>query len=173
MSPKSAMNLPPSADNPLWSPVPRYSAPSPEMLAHLDEARAAMAEATKDLAADCRACGACCDFRHYDHVLFATKLELDAALLWSRENLTITAASAAEALQSNLCPFWRDGRCDIHSARPLGCRAYFCAADQKKLVSSRVDRVLSLYRRNLLGPIGLGWYGPALLYWRLNAITIL
>lgn len=165
------MNSLPSAENPLWSPVPGYALPPDAALELLEEARRGLAtaiSAATDGDNRCRACGRCCDFRNADHVLFATKLELDAALHWAWEHLRVDIEAADSALTSNLCPFQADGRCLIYSVRPLGCRSYFCWFDEKKVVLGGVAREFSVFRRKLMAYEGLCWYGPALTYWSIN-----
>lgn len=165
------MNVRPSSDNPLWSPVPTWDEPPAELVHLLAEVHAELAALLGGQSAQCRACGECCDFRRQEHVLFATKLELDYALHWSRIKAPVSVARARAALEANLCPFWREGRCDIHMARPVGCRTFFCAASQKKVVSGQVESLAQRYRSKLMRHNRFLWYGPALAYWHVNVIA--
>lgn len=170
------MNSLPSAENPLWSPVPEYARPPAAALGLLEEARRELATAISAATGGdsrCRACGQCCDFRNVDHVLFATKLELDAALHWASRHLRVDMESAGSALRSNLCPFQAGGRCLIYSVRPLGCRSYFCSFDEKKVVLEAATREFSVYRRKLMAHEDLCWYGPALTFWSINLNSLI
>ncbi len=160
----------PSADNPLWAPVPHYQQPSEDLLRLLQSARQSMADAVSGADVSCRACGSCCDFPRQDHVLFATKLELDAAIYWSRQHLQLSSRAAAELLTNGLCPFWQSGRCAVHEVRPLGCRSFFCTGQEKKLVASKADNVISYLRSNIKGHNAFRWYGPAITYCLVNVI---
>ncbi len=62
--------------------------------------------------------GVCCRFEEADHQLYATGLEADFAAAREPE------APAPEA--EGRCPYHVAGRCTARSARPLGCRTYFC-----------------------------------------------
>ena len=68
----------------------------------------------------CSLSGRCCRFGEYGHTLFVSAPEFSLLLA--------DAPAASRPLDDGLtCP-WQDqaGRCTARSARPLGCRVYFC-----------------------------------------------
>lgn len=65
--------------------------------------------------------GVCCDFRNCDHRLYASSIEV----AYARDRLERRNAEISSS-DPDLCPFWRDGRCEARAERPLGCRTYFC-----------------------------------------------
>ena len=71
----------------------------------------------------CLGSGKCCRFSSHGHVLLVTGLE--AAIVLSQTS-TPTLHSATSARERGECAFLEEGLCSIHSARPLGCHAYFC-----------------------------------------------
>jgi Fe-S-cluster containining protein len=66
----------------------------------------------------CSASGKCCHFDAYGHRLYVTTLELASFLT----NLNVAPTNA----DPGGCPFQKDGLCDAHTARPFGCRIYYC-----------------------------------------------
>jgi hypothetical protein len=71
------------------------------------------------LSPQCNARGICCDFDRVDHVLFATRLEID----YIRDHLP-SERYAGET--GNVCPLLTDGLCTAREERMVGCRTYFC-----------------------------------------------
>ncbi len=72
----------------------------------------------------CRACGRCCDFESFGHKLFVTTPEL----IYLRELL---GTGGIREMTGPVCPYNRDGRCEIHDHRFLGCRIFFCRLDEE------------------------------------------
>ena len=70
----------------------------------------------------CKACGACCDFRAYDHRLFVTPLELAylAAKLGGQE---------LRPMPTGRCPYQQGTECTVHEHRFAGCRIFCCDGD--------------------------------------------
>jgi hypothetical protein len=68
----------------------------------------------------CALSGRCCRFAEYGHTLFVSALEV--ALL-----LDEAPPPSRPLDEGETCP-WQDaaGRCTARSARPLGCRTYYC-----------------------------------------------
>ncbi len=80
--------------------------------------------------------GLCCDFEKTDHVLYASSLEI----AYVREIHPEPFEGG-----SCLCPFWKDGRCDERTRRPLGCRTYFC--DEK--YRDQLEAIYEKYYRQI------------------------
>ncbi len=110
-----------------WNDAAASTSPLAEAQARLDQFRAELLAIYARLDAEieafqpvCVLSGRCCRFEEYGHTLFATTLEV--ALL------AADAPPAPRPLDAGAsCP-WQDahGRCTARSARPLGCRVYFC-----------------------------------------------
>jgi len=66
----------------------------------------------------CQQSGNCCNFDEWEHVAFATALEL--------RHLMATHPTDGGPTKSKLCPYWKERKCTAHSARPLGCRVFYC-----------------------------------------------
>jgi Fe-S-cluster containining protein len=102
----------------------------------------------------CDLSGRCCRFRDYDHTLFLSAPE--AALL------VADAPPPSRPLDDGAtCPWQdRDGRCTARSARPLGCRLYYCDPayrDQGPRLAEEFTRRL----KSLVDRLGLPWdYAP-------------
>lgn len=148
----------------LWGAAPRFSPPPPGAVAGLSELWRDVEDATAERGASCRACGRCCDFPRYGHVLFAAKVELDVCLAWARETLALDRRFVRSRLDAGLCPFWEDGRCAVRPVRPLGCRLYFCSAPRHRVTETFCEtarhRLADLSSRCAVR----WWYGPALGY---------
>jgi hypothetical protein len=102
----------------------------------------------------CNLSGLCCRFHEFDHTLFLSAPE--AALL------VADAPPPSRPLDDGAtCP-WQDqhGRCTARSARPLGCRLYFCDPAYRdegpRLAEEFIGRLKALVDR-----LGLPWdYAP-------------
>lgn len=73
---------------------------------------------------DCNACGTCCHFNEFDHVLYSSTIETNYIL----ENVEVPPFSP----DKNVCPFLIDNQCTIREHRTLGCRVFFCNPDYKE-----------------------------------------
>lgn len=97
--------------------------------------------------ARCRACGACCDFKKFDHVLYATSLE--AAYLETRH-----PEAASFTFTSEACPFTVNGRCTARAGRLLACRTFFCdksaREEMQDLYEQAYTRIRNIYERHNL-----------------------
>ena len=80
----------------------------------------ALDQAVAAHAPSCALSGRCCRFREYGHTLFLS--EPEAVLLVADAPPPVRPLDAGES-----CP-WQDrlGRCTARTARPLGCRVFFC-----------------------------------------------
>jgi Fe-S-cluster containining protein len=157
-----------SADKLPWHPVPDWAPPGDRVVRDVADVWHSLDAALADVGAACRACGRCCDFPTRGHVLFAAAVELAPAISWAWAHGVVSRATAESRLSRGLCPFWSDGRCDVHPVRPVGCRAYFCdprAAESGARVSEIALQQLSALCRD---HGQRWWYGPALAYFAHN-----
>lgn len=81
----------------------------------------------------CRACGTCCRFGEYGHLLFVTSIELVyvVAGLLGAGRVSEAVADRLQGLRrqeldGGACPFQDGGRCTIRPIRPSGCRLFYC-----------------------------------------------
>ena len=113
--------------------APESTEPRREQIARI-QARPALLRAMMDLYARvdarvaeadvaCSGDGACCHFHQAGHRLFVSPVEL--ALL------TLDDPGAPELLGELRCPYQVDEQCTARLRRPLGCRTYFCQADEE------------------------------------------
>lgn len=72
----------------------------------------------------CNACGTCCNFDEFDHVLYASTIETD----YIRNNVEVPSYNP----DKNVCPFLINNQCTIREHRTLGCRVFFCNPDYKE-----------------------------------------
>ena len=78
-----------------------------------------MLNANPESAGNCAACGRCCDFKTYDHLLYIT----DAELIYlahhiGRENIL--------TMKNGVCPYRKENKCTVHEYRFAGCRIFCC-----------------------------------------------
>ena len=100
-----------------------------------------LACAQSSLSATCHQCGACCNFREYDHELWVTNLEL--AYLIDTEG----ARTVAEA---GVCPYMENNRCTARIGRTLGCRVFLCeqnAVEMEELHEVFFNRLRALAKK--------------------------
>jgi len=78
----------------------------------------------------CSMSGRCCRFDEFGHRLYVTTMEfaLFFALVGDRERSTAA------------CPFQVEGRCSVHSARPFGCRVFFCDSTSDEWQHEQYER---------------------------------
>jgi len=94
-------------------------------------------------AGQCRACGACCDFASYDHLLFVTPPEL----IYLAERL---GAENLKQMTSGSCPYQEAKKCTVHSHRFSGCRIFCCNGDadfQSELTEAALKRLKAICER--------------------------
>lgn len=109
------MNPPvPIADVQRVAALPEFRAAAGELLARLDARIAARAPV-------CTNRGACCRFGAYGHDLFVTAAEL----AWF---IATAPAPLLAPPDRSYCPYQQGGACVVRTARPAGCRIYFCDA---------------------------------------------
>ena len=66
----------------------------------------------------CKGCGTCCRFSVFDHVLYASNIEVDY--------VTSHREVSDFDIQDNVCPFLINNQCAIRDFRTLGCRVFYC-----------------------------------------------
>jgi Fe-S-cluster containining protein len=96
-----------------------------------------------DLAGPCQACGDCCDFVGYDHLLFVTPPEL----IYLAEKLK---ATSLRKMDSGRCPYQDGTKCSIHPYRFSGCRIFCCSGDsdfQSRLTEAALKKLKALCER--------------------------
>jgi Fe-S-cluster containining protein len=80
----------------------------------------------------CKACGKCCDFEAFDHMLYASELEVDFFIEKIKEK-EITPLQKKEGR----CPFHDGEKCHSHQMRALGCRVFFCCSKDSDLLTEK------------------------------------
>ena len=94
-------------------------------------------------AGQCRACGACCDFASYDHLLFVTPPEL----IYLAEKL---GTERLKQMASGSCPYQEETKCTVHAHRFAGCRIFCCSGDtdfQSDLTEEVLKRLKAICER--------------------------
>src|SRR3972149_3572381 len=72
----------------------------------------------------CNMCGTCCNFSAFDHILYASSIEVGYITQHVKvPDFTIT---------DNVCPFLKDNQCSIRDFRTLGCRIFYCNPHYKE-----------------------------------------
>lgn len=71
----------------------------------------------------CEACGKCCDFVSFDHLLFVTSPEL----IYFRMNV---GPGNTRLIRGGCCPYLADGKCSVYKFRFAGCRIFCCNGDE-------------------------------------------
>ncbi len=107
----------------------------------------------------CDARGLCCDFDAVDHVLYASKLEVD----YVKDHV---ARERYAAPTGNVCPLLDGALCGARAVRMLGCRIYYCdpawQAPSADLYEKHYARI-----KAIAVDLGLEWrYAPALVQLR-------
>ncbi|NUO09073.1 MAG: YkgJ family cysteine cluster protein [Candidatus Brocadia sp.] len=74
----------------------------------------------------CNRCGACCNFSTFDHVLYASSVEVN--LITSNVEVPVFNVS------DNICPFLKENQCSIRTFRTLGCRVFYCNPNYKDVL---------------------------------------
>lgn len=99
----------------------------------------------------CKACGHCCHFADFDHVLFLSSLE--AIYLFSE-------ATPSPPHPNEACPFLSGTQCTARERRALGCRTFFCDRTHRETLQALYEK----YHRELKHMVedtGIEWtYAP-------------
>jgi Fe-S-cluster containining protein len=80
----------------------------------------------------CNQCGTCCDFSTFDHVLYASSIEIN----YITQNVEVPDFNIAD----NVCPFLKDNQCSIRDFRTLGCRVFYCNPHYKQVLNDVYEK---------------------------------
>ncbi len=122
--------------------------------AELQALYAALETEVREAGPTCELSGRCCRFAEYGHTLFLSAAEF-----------AVLRTDAPEAVRpvddGATCP-WQDnrGRCTARTARPLGCRVYYCEPSYQDRGQELCEQYLARLR-DLTNRHGLPWnYAP-------------
>lgn len=80
----------------------------------------------------CDTCGTCCNFSAFDHVLYASSIEVD----YIAQHVEIPDFNISD----NICPFLKDNQCSIRGFRTLGCRIFYCNPHYKEILHDMCEK---------------------------------
>lgn len=80
----------------------------------------------------CNRCGTCCNFSTFDHVLYASSIEINF--------ITKNTAVPDFNVEDNVCPFLKDNQCSIREFRTLGCRIFYCNPLYKEVLCEMYEK---------------------------------
>ena len=86
----------------------------------------------------CDACGTCCHFDKFDHILYASTVETNYIL----ENVEVPSFDP----DNNVCPFLANNQCTIREYRALGCRVFFCNPDYKETLQDIYEKYYTMIK---------------------------
>ena len=86
----------------------------------------------------CDACGTCCHFDKFDHILYASTIETNYIL----ENVEVPSFDP----DNNVCPFLANNQCTIREYRTLGCRVFFCNPDYKETLQDIYEKYYTMIK---------------------------
>ncbi len=86
----------------------------------------------------CNACGTCCHFDEFGHVLYASTIETD----YIRENVEVPSFDP----DKNVCPFLVNYECSIREHRALGCRVFFCNPNHKEILQAIYEKYYTMIK---------------------------
>ena len=122
-------------------------------------------EQVGELEVICRRCGKCCRFEEFGQELLASTVEVGYLWAWLRKQPSKLKKVPAGKTEWNhkLCPFLEDQSCAAREVRALGCRVFFCQAQEPKkeqmenMYESFHKRIVELHKQRGLGYHYLGW----------------
>jgi Fe-S-cluster containining protein len=92
------------------------------------------------LAGKCSACGKCCNFKSFDHLLYVTPPEIQyLAFHIDDENI--------KPMTGGVCPYNVKGKCTVYDYRFCCCRIFCCEGDrdfQSMLTEATLARLKNL-----------------------------
>lgn len=80
----------------------------------------------------CNQCGTCCNFTTFDHILYASSIEIN----YITRNVEVPDFNVAD----NVCPFLKDNQCSIRDFRTLGCRVFYCNPHYKEVLNDIYEK---------------------------------
>jgi Fe-S-cluster containining protein len=86
----------------------------------------------------CNACGTCCHFDEFGHVLYASTIETD----YIQKNVKIPSFNP----DKKVCPFLVNNECSIREHRVLGCRVFFCNPDHKETLQAIYEKYYTMIK---------------------------
>ncbi len=86
----------------------------------------------------CNACGTCCHFDEFNHVLYASIIETDYIL----DNVEVPHFDT----DKNVCPFLVNNECSIREHRTLGCRVFFCNPHYKETLAEIYEKYYKMIK---------------------------
>ena len=102
----------------------------------------------------CNKCGMCGNFGEYDHVLYASSIEVD----YVTKNVSVPDFD----ISRDVCPFLKNDLCSIRDFRMLSCRAFYCDERHKNETQSIHEKYHRLIKA-LYNKYHLEWeYSPFL-----------
>jgi Fe-S-cluster containining protein len=118
----------PEANDELIAAI-RQARACPELLRELSELYADVDAELVGQDSPCNACGQCCNLDRYGLRLFVTPAE--AAMLGRLPpQPSPLGADGKGAASAGQCPYLVGDKCSARDRRTLGCRIFFCRADQ-------------------------------------------
>lgn len=87
----------------------------------------------------CDACGTCCHFDEFDHVLYTSNIETDYIV----NNVNVPHFDKKQ----NICPFLIENKCTIRDYRALGCRVFFCNPHYKETSQEIYNKYYNMIKK--------------------------
>lgn len=102
------------------------------LMSDLQALYATIGQAVVAAGCQCSACGDCCNFPKYRHLLYVTGPEL--ALLLRQP------PGRPQAASMGLCPYQDGDACTARHSRPAACRTFFCARSAFRLSQEQAEQ---------------------------------
>lgn len=96
----------------------------------------------------CNGCGTCCNFSAFDHVLYASSIEIN----FITRNVEVPDFNISD----NICPFLKDNQCSIRDFRTLGCRVFYCNPYYNKVLNDLYEKYYQMIK-DLSGKYNTQW----------------
>ncbi|MCF6148808.1 MAG: hypothetical protein E3K37_09130 [Candidatus Kuenenia sp.] len=102
----------------------------------------------------CNKCGSCCNFGKYDHVLYASSVEVN----YLERNVDIPDFD----ISKSICPFLKNDSCGVRDFRMFSCRSFYCDEKHKEETQSLHEKYHRMIK-DLYNKYHLEWeYRPFL-----------
>lgn len=123
------------------------AAASPALHQAIESLYADLSQAIAARGPTCWASGRCCRFDTFQggHLLYVTGLEI--AWVLAQPQLKAVARQPGDIGPQGACAYQIDGRCSIHTVRPLGCRVFFCQQGTQDWQQDLYEEFLAQLRR--------------------------